>query len=116
MSKTKTYRLYAMRMSDDSISKAVGERFNRITPDYVLIYTDGEKPDNSVLLKDADASRLTDGDQRWLLDCNMVVIAEEAKKHEAEFSQELSERIDALEKFLKAEKEKLTGKVDDTNA
>lgn len=103
----KEYRLYALKVDRKSIEAAMRERFNRITPDYILVYTDGKQPEHSIIMEEDDSKRLNDADVRWLLDCNVVIIAEEMKRREPELSEKISERIDALEAALRAEKEKM---------
>lgn len=116
MSDIKSYRLYAMKLSNTSIERAMGERFSRVTPEYVLVYTDSEKPENAIQLEESEASLMTQADAQWLLDCNVALIAEEAARQKPEILRQLSDKVDELEEALKAEKRKLTEKGEDSNA
>lgn len=105
--KNKTqYRLYAHSVDDDGIRYAQNVRFGRITREYVLVYVPTrisgwpEITDDNVKILNAD-------DQKWLLHCNMELIAEEMAKQSSEFGVDMKNAIDELEKALKAEKEVL---------
>lgn len=106
----KLYRLYALPLSPENIALASKERFSRATPfpipGYVLIYSTS-LVNNAVEITEEEVSRLSSGDSRWLFDCNVAIIAEEAKKHEAEVVKDLSFQLVALENELKKRKEEL---------
>ena len=96
-----TYRLFAMPVGAKEIEAAEKERFARITPLYVLVYTDSAPPtDNSVEITEDDVERLSGSDRDWLLLCNMALIAEDAKRREKEISSTLGEKIERLERAL----------------
>ena len=105
----KRYRLFAMPFSLDSVKEATGERFSRISSGYVLIYTDGGEPPKSAEITESDVSRLSKQDQRWLLDCNIAILAEETKAHEAEILASVKERLDRLEEAFIAQTGKRGG-------
>ena len=108
-----TYRLYALELTVDNAKKAADWRFSRVTidpfPGYVLIYTDGEAPDEAIEITKSTIDRLSAQDEQWLRDCNIVILAEEAKKHESEIAASMGERIDALEKALEEQAQKVEG-------
>ena len=104
--KARKYRLFALPFSADSVKAATGERFSRISSGYVLIYTDGKSPEGSAEIDEGDISRLTRQDERWLFDCNTVIIAEETKAHETEILANVKERLDRLEDALMAQSKK----------
>lgn len=103
----KTYRLYVLKPDADGIGAAVKERFYRATPRYVLVYTAGEIAAKHAEITENEAHRLSKGDAEWLRGCFVVLAAEELKKRESEIAAVVSERLNALEVALKAEKEKI---------
>lgn len=103
------YKLYAVGVSVESMKEVSSERFCRITPFYILVYTNGEAPKNSIEMKQSDTHRLSEQDEQWLRDCNLVILAEQAKLHEAEIAADIQQRLDRLEEALKANNEKQEG-------
>ena len=99
-----TYRLYALPLTTESILTAMNERFSRATPKpepgYVLIYTAGKQPDGSQQITEDNQTLLSSDDQTWLLESGAVILAEEAAKQQPILMQNLSERVEALEKEL----------------
>lgn len=108
-----TYRLYALEATADNIRSVKETRFCRITPYYILVYTDGEPPKDGIEMTQSNTHRLSEHDEQWLSDCNIVIIAEQAKKHEAEIAADMAKRLERLEAALKAEKEKQQEVVED---
>ena len=102
----KTYRLYVLPMDADGLRTAGKERFYRVTPGYVLIYTDAEISGKHAEMTQNELHRLSHGDSEWLRDCNIVLVAEEMRAHEREIAESMSKRLDAMEAALKAEAEK----------
>ena len=100
------YKLYAMRISPQSVEFASVARFSRITSDYILIYSESAVP-NAVALKDEDATRLSVQDTRWLLDCNIAIVGEEIARQKPTIIQNISKRLEELEESLKQEQEKI---------
>lgn len=100
------YKLYAVGVTPDNIKEVSSERFCRITPFYILVYTAGNPPKDSVEMTQTETHRLSEQDEQWLYDCNIVILAEEAKKHETEIAADMAERLARLEAALKEEKEK----------
>ena len=47
MEEKKVYRLYALRVTQESVETAMSERFSRIAPGYILIYTAGTAEEQS---------------------------------------------------------------------
>lgn len=107
--KTK-YRLYALSVGRKSVERAAGERFARVTPYYVLIYTTDEPPKGAIELSVDDIDRLSSDDNRWLFDCNIAILAEMSEKRRPEVMQSLSERIERLEQELARKKQELENK------
>lgn len=95
------YRLYALDVNKDGIETASKERFCRITPFYILIYVEsGKEPKDAIEITQTETHRLSKKDEQWLLDCNIVILAEEAKRHEAEITADLQNRMKRLEEIL----------------
>ena len=44
----KIYRLYALTITQESVEIAMMERFSRIAPGYILIYTADKQPKGSI--------------------------------------------------------------------
>ena len=104
MSKPTKYRLFVLPLNEETVRKAEQARFSRITVDYVLIYKAGTMK-NAVEVTEAEAHRLTEAERRWLLDCNLALIAEKTKENMGGVLQSLSEKVNALETALKKQKE-----------
>lgn len=108
----KKYALYALPLTTQNILAAAEERFSRATPTpepgYVLIYTDGEKPQGSQEITADRAEMLTAADARFLLDSAAALAAEELEKHKAEALKGLSESVETLEAELRRKKEELS--------
>ena len=103
-----SYKLYALEVNKQGLETASKERFSRITPFYVLVYCDGEPPEDGIEITTTETHRLSEQDERWLQDCNVVILVEEAKKHEAEIAGDMKRRLERLEEALEAEAEKQT--------
>ena len=102
----KTYRLFALPMTEENVAQTEMQRFCRATPRYVLVYTDGNAPDGSVEIGNDDLHRLTQGDKNWLTDCNFIILAQELKQNENAIATDVGKRLEALEEALKSEKAK----------
>lgn len=111
---TRVYRLFALPMTRENVGMAARMRFSRATPKpdpgYVLVYTDGAAPEQSVEITAETANLLTQADIRWLIDCGAAVAAEEIEKHKPEVLRDLSEKIEALENDLRRKKEEIIRK------
>lgn len=94
------FRLYAMPTKPETIDGMGHQRFSRVTPEYSLVYTDGEAPHGSAELKEEDAVRLTPADEEWLLSCNLTLITEEIERQKPEMLRKLAEKVDSLEALL----------------
>lgn len=108
-SKKVKYRLFALRITEENVARAEQARFCRIASEYILIYASGRKPYGSVEVTQNELKRLTANDQIWLQDCNAALIVERTLEKQDEIAADLSGRMDALERELKAEKDKLDG-------
>lgn len=100
----KKYKLYVFPLTEQTITFAEGQRFSRITKDYILVYSEGNFGDGKEVTEN-DLHRLSRADADWLRDCNFALIFEETKKKESELVQVLGEQIEQLEQALKEEGE-----------
>lgn len=103
----KTFKLYALPTTPETIEKAAAERFSRATARYVLIYTHEQAPSNSTEIGIEEITRLTKEDSDWLADCNFLILSDEMKRNEREIAGEIEKKLNDLETALKAEKEKM---------
>jgi hypothetical protein len=94
----KENRLFALPYSTENVGYAASFRFARVTPGYILIYTDKSraKPPNGrgVRVAKQDLHRLTKQDEAWLLDCAMTLLVEHTRESDAK---RLSDMVDDLE-------------------
>lgn len=96
-----SYHLYAMPTKPETIDGMGAQRFSRVTPEYTLVYTDGEKPWQSVELSEQDAVRLTKSDESWVRNCNITLIKEELERQKPEMLRRISDTVEQLEAILK---------------
>ena len=96
------YRLYAARVTGETVALAEKERFVRITAGYMLLYrTTAPKRMQTVEIKGADLKRLTERDRLWLADCIAAALADGVKKNRAD------ELLDAWERELEKERSRI---------
>jgi hypothetical protein len=70
------YRMYILSLDKDNFRKALDERFSRITPLYILVYTNKQIKGASEITDENVFDELTRADREWLLGCNLVLINE----------------------------------------
>lgn len=109
-----SYHLYAMPTKPETIDGMGIQRFSRVTPEYTLVYTDGEKPMQSVELSEDDAVRLTKADESWVRNCNILLIREEIERQKPEMLKRISETMERLELILKEASEEINQEAADT--
>lgn len=100
------FHLYAMNADANGVETAAEQRFSRATPDYILIYTAAAAPKNSVEIAGSDLKRLTEADERWLLDCNLILLAEDARDREREILEDAAKKVAALERALEEQRKR----------
>lgn len=98
MEEKTTYKLYVMEATYDNVLRATAERFYRITADYILVYTSGKAPENSVEFTESDASRLSDGEAQWLFSINIELLQEQIAKETPQIIERLKTFMEELEK------------------
>ncbi len=109
MAEEKVYRLYALRVTQESVETAMMARFSRIALGYILIYTAGEQPKNSLEVKGDDVNRLSKADEDWIMSCAAALLRERLKKEKPQTMENLSRMVDQFAAALEAEREKLGG-------
>lgn len=102
-SEKKHYRLYVQRTTIEHTAGIHNERFNRITQEYIFVYTMREM-NGWAEITDENANVLSQQDREWLFGCNMVLIAEEMKDKNNKFGVDMNTVIEELEKALQKER------------
>ena len=109
MEEKKVYRLYALRVTQESVETAMSERFSRIAPRYILIYTAGEQPKSSLEIKGDDVNRLSKADEDWIMSCAAALLRERLENEKPQTMANLSRMVDQFAAALEAEREKMGG-------
>lgn len=104
----KIFRLYALSVTPENVEQAVQQKFSRILPEYILIYTDGDVPERSVEVTQEHIHRLTKEDTSWIMECAGYLLMERLEKEKPAVAKHLSDMIDALGAALEEEREKLS--------
>lgn len=105
-SRERVYRLYALSVTQNAVETAMKERFSRIAPGYILIYTAGEKPEHSAEINGADIRRLSKADEDWIMSCAAALLRERLDASAPQSMENLSRMIDELSEALDAERRK----------
>lgn len=77
----KIYRLYIMSLDRENFSIALDERFSRITPLYILLYTDKKMRGLSEIKNEEAWAELSKADMEWLKGCNLCIIHETLQRY-----------------------------------
>lgn len=109
------YHLYAMATKPETIDGMGHQRFSRITPEYTLVYTDGDQPKNSYELSEAEAARLTKADESWVRSCNITLIKEDIERQKPEMLRKISETMERLESILRDMEEESRSEAQDSD-
>lgn len=108
--KIRKYRLFALVYSLENVNYASSFRFTRVTPEYILVYTQRSRikpPVGRVAeVKENDIALLSKMDEAWLFDCGISLFADFATRQKAEDTERLTEMINRLEEELEAESRK----------
>lgn len=70
------YQLFLLSLDKENFSKALNERFSRITPFYVLVYTDKHIKGATEITDENVFEELSQADREWLFGCNCVLLRE----------------------------------------
>ena len=96
-------KLFALLYSTENVEYAAKHRFVRVTPGYILIYTDKSrlKPPTgkAVEIKKDSMNTLTAMDESWLFDCGLSLLAEHTAAN-TDGMKNLAEMVDKLEAEL----------------
>lgn len=96
-------KLFALLYSTENVEYAAKHRFVRVTPGYILIYTEKSrlKPPTgkSVEIKKDSLNTLTAMDESWLFDCGLSLLAEHTAAN-TDGLKNLSDMVDRLEMKL----------------
>ena len=103
----KIYRLYALTITQESVEIAMMERFSRIAPGYILIYTADKQPKGSIEINGEDVKRLTKADSDWIMICAAPLLRERMELNQTQSMENLSRMVDQLSAALAAEREKI---------
>lgn len=103
----KIYRLYALTITQESVEIAMMERFSRIAPGYILIYTADKQPKGSIEINGEDVKRLTKADSDWIMICAATLLRERMEQNQTQSVENLSRMVDQLSAALAAEREKI---------
>lgn len=103
----KIYQLYALTITQESVEIAMMERFSRIAPGYILIYTADKQPKGSIEINGEDVKRLTKADSDWIMICAATLLRERMEQNQTQSMENLSRMVDQLSAALAAEREKI---------
>ena len=103
----KIYRLYALTITQESVEIAMMERFSRIAPGYILIYTADKQPKGSIEINGEDVKRLTKDDSDWIMICAATLLRARMEQNQTQSMENLSRMVDQLSAALAAEREKI---------
>lgn len=96
-------KLFALLYSTENVEYAAKHRFVRVTPGYILIYTEKSrlKPPTgkAVEIKKDSLNTLTAIDESWLFDCGLSLLAEHTAAN-TDGLKNLSDMVDRLEMKL----------------
>lgn len=96
-------KLFALLYSTENVEYAAKHRFSRVTPGYILIYTEKSRlkpPTGKAMeIKKDSLNTLNSMDEAWLFDCGITLLAEHTAKN-ADGLKNLSDMVDRLEAEL----------------
>ena len=107
-SEKRAYRLYALAVSKQAVDEAMKQRFSRILPEYILIYTQEVARNGWVEVGEENLYRLTKEDSDWVMQCAAALFLERLKQSGFEVSKRLGEMVDKLSAALDEERKKLS--------
>lgn len=106
MEEHKMYRLYALLTNEQNIQYASKQRFHRITPCYVLVFTNTDMPADSIEISADEADNLTPYDVSWLRDCTLAVALEAIQSEDT--AQKTMNMLDKIEQALQTQAEQIS--------
>lgn len=88
--KNEKWHLYLLSLDERNFRMAIDERFSRITPLYILIYT-RKRMHGVAEITDANAKQeLSKADQEWLQGCNWTLLKEHAERNPNKLKEAMS--------------------------
>ena len=97
-----------------TLDQSESMRFNRITANYMLIYTADAKIMGKTfdfikytIIGDEEVGRLSSEDREWLANCNFKIITEEALKNKDLVLQNMADALKVLEEELEKDSKKV---------
>lgn len=102
--KVVAYKLFAMLTTEKNVAVATQYRFQRITPNYILVY--GEEEPDGVDYTEVTANEiqnLSRRDFQWLEDANILLIREFSEGHKESQEKSFAIFLQELDKNLKEE-------------
>jgi len=101
------YKLYAMKVSQEGLRIAEREQFSMVTPTHILIYRRPWRKTPEGVKVVASDIRLSAKETEWLRECNFSIMRAFAEEHEQTATAGMESFVDAFERELMAEREKL---------
>ena len=92
---TKVYRLYALRVTQESVETA------------------GARPEGGMEIDGENVKRLTKADEDWIMSCATALLRERLEKEKPKTMENLSRMIDELSSALAEERRKQAGTAED---
>ena len=103
-SKKTKYFLYAGRCTSRNIGIASQFEYSRVTPSYILVYSDSPKMENGFIeIGSDDLATLSKSDNVWLQDANLQIVLNEMKRNAEEIANNIRERAQELADTLEKE-------------
>ena len=104
MGKT-VYRLWAVVYTNESEKLLETEKYSRlnVSEQYFLVYS-ARKPKGELVMteiREADAKLLSEAERRWLYECNLEILAAEARLRKKDILRDLRLKVGALEDALR---------------
>ena len=100
------YGLYVLPLSPQTLKAASAFRFQRVTADYILLYTQDPAPQGAVAVGEQDVHRLTKQEQEWVLDCAALLMRQAMAEHEVEARKRAGALLEQLQVELEREARK----------
>lgn len=111
MSKKIVYRLFALEFSKRNAERATKEKYHRITPGYILIYSRKGIKD-ALEISGSDLLELSDSDWLWLQDCNLSIMEQFVSENEESVLKSQERFVDEFLEELEKEETVSNGEIE----
>lgn len=112
--KALVYKLFAMHTNEKNVAIATQYRFQRITPQYILVYgEDAPEGTSCSEITAEEISSLSRRDFQWLQDTNITIIRELTESHKHTQTNAIREFLLELDKNIKEELKENDGERED---